>query len=80
VRKTVRSRNLSCASDRLAAALSHQALAWEELEDGVLHARLEHGWTWQEVADALGLTRQAVQKRYAVAEQMADSAGGQGWD
>ena len=65
--------NQSCATDRLRAAVLHDNLVELELEDAVLHARLVHGLTWDQVAAELGITRQAVQKRYAVAEQVASA-------
>ena len=47
----------------LRAVRSLRALA-DRLETlHVRHAR-ERGWSWQEIADALGVTRQAVHKRY----------------
>jgi DNA-directed RNA polymerase specialized sigma24 family protein len=47
---------------RAALALRRLAETLEELQ--VLNARRQ-GWSWQEIADALEVTKQAVHKRYA---------------
>ena len=48
---------------RAVRALRELADRLEELQ--VRNAR-EQGWTWQEIANLLGVTRQAVHKKYAV--------------
>lgn len=48
----------------LRAVSSLRTLA-DRLELAQVEAALRAGLTWQEVADALGVTRQAVHKKYA---------------
>lgn len=36
----------------------------ERLEAIYVKAARAHGWTWQEIGDALGVSRQAVHKKY----------------
>jgi Homeodomain-like domain len=37
----------------------------EQLEALQVKAAREDGWTWERVADALGITRQSVDRKYA---------------
>lgn len=37
----------------------------DRLELAAVRVAIEKGWTWVQVADALGVTKQAVHKRYA---------------
>jgi hypothetical protein len=54
---------LGGTADELAAVVALRVLA-DQLEDaGVEHA-LRDGWSWTEVAQALGITRQAVHKKH----------------
>ncbi len=36
----------------------------EQLEASQVRAAREHGWSWQEIADVLGVSRQAVHKKH----------------
>ena len=47
----------------LRAVASLRALA-DSLEELQVSRARSRGWTWQQVADALGITRQAVHKKY----------------
>jgi hypothetical protein len=51
-------------ADRLAAvgALRHLA---DRLEDAAVEEAMRSGWGWPQVAEALGVTRQAVYKKHA---------------
>ncbi|GIF22251.1 transcriptional regulator of acetoin/glycerol metabolism [Actinoplanes tereljensis] len=51
-------------ADRLAAvgALRHLA---DRLEDAAVEEAMRTGWSWPQVAEALGITRQAVYKKHA---------------
>jgi hypothetical protein len=51
------------AADGLAAVVALRELA-DRLEDGEVERALRNGWTWTQVADALGVTRQAVHKKH----------------
>lgn len=51
------------AADRLAAVVAMRDLL-ERLEDAAVEGALRDGWTWPQVAEALGLTRQAVHKKH----------------
>ena len=51
------------AADRLAAFVAMRDLL-ERLEDAAVESALRDGWTWPQVAEALGLTRQAVHKKH----------------
>jgi len=50
-------------ADGLAAASALRAMA-DRLEDGEVERALREGWSWSQVAEALGVTRQAVHKKH----------------
>ncbi len=60
-------------TDGLAAAVALRRLA-DRVEDAEVERALRDGWSWSQVAEALGVTRQAVHKKHA--KRLA--AGGQG--
>jgi biotin operon repressor len=37
----------------------------DQLEDAAVEQAMRSGWSWPQVAEALGLTRQAVHKKHA---------------
>jgi glycosyltransferase involved in cell wall biosynthesis len=51
-------------AEALAAVVSLRRLA-EQLERAAVARAVEEGWTWAQVAEALGVTRQAAHKRHA---------------
>lgn len=51
-------------ADGLAAAVALRRLA-DRVEDAEVQRALGEGWTWSQVAEALGVTRQAVHKKHA---------------
>jgi hypothetical protein len=51
-------------ADGLAAVVALRRLA-DQLEDAEVARAVEDGWTWSLVAEALGVTRQAVHKKHA---------------
>ena len=51
-------------ADGLAAVVALRRLA-DQLEDAEVERALRDGWTWALVAEALGVTRQAVHKKHA---------------
>ncbi len=51
-------------ADDLAAVLALRELV-ELREDAAVERALAEGWTWTQVAEALGVTRQAVHKRHS---------------
>lgn len=50
-------------ADGLAAVIALRELA-DRLEDAEVERALREGWTWSQIADALGITRQAVHKKH----------------
>jgi predicted ArsR family transcriptional regulator len=50
--------------DGLAAVVALRRLA-DRLEDAEVERALRAGWSWSQVAEALGVTRQAVHKKHA---------------
>jgi DNA-directed RNA polymerase specialized sigma24 family protein len=60
-------------ADALAAVIALRSLA-DRLEDAAVEQALREGWSWSEVAEALGVTRQAVHKKHA---RRISSAGDQ---
>jgi DNA-directed RNA polymerase specialized sigma24 family protein len=50
--------------DGLAAVVALRRLA-ERLEAAAVEQAMRDGWSWSEVAEALGVTRQAVHKKHA---------------
>ena len=51
-------------ADGLAAVVALRRLA-DRMEDAEVERALRDGWTWVQVAAALGVTRQAVHKKHA---------------
>ena len=51
-------------ADGLAAVTALRRLA-DQLEDAAVEQAMREGWSWPEVAEALGVTRQAVHKKHA---------------
>lgn len=54
---------LSGPADRLAAVVALRELA-DRLEDAAVEVAMRDGWSWAQVAEALGVTRQAVHKKH----------------
>jgi transcriptional regulator of acetoin/glycerol metabolism len=50
-------------ADGLAAASALRAIA-DQLEDAEVERAMRTGWSWSQVAEALGVTRQAVHKKH----------------
>jgi hypothetical protein len=50
--------------DALAAVVALRRLA-DRLEDAAVEQAMRAGWSWPQVAEALGVTRQAVYKKHA---------------
>ncbi|UBU14770.1 hypothetical protein [Nonomuraea gerenzanensis] len=51
-------------ADALAAVVALRRLA-DQLEDSAVEQAMRAGWSWPQVAEALGITRQAVHKKHA---------------
>jgi DNA-directed RNA polymerase specialized sigma24 family protein len=51
-------------AEGLRAVASLRALL-EAVEELQVAAAREHGWTWQEIASVLGVSKQAVHQKYA---------------
>jgi predicted ArsR family transcriptional regulator len=51
------------SADRLAAVVALRDLA-DRLEDSAVEQAMRDGWSWSQVAEALGITRQAVHKKH----------------
>jgi hypothetical protein len=51
-------------ADGLAAVVALRRLA-DRLEEAEVERALRAGWSWPQVAEALGVTRQAVHKKHA---------------
>jgi hypothetical protein len=52
------------SADALAAVVALRRLA-DRLEDAAVENAMRDGWSWSDVAEALGVTRQAVHKKHA---------------
>lgn len=50
-------------ADALAAVVALRRLA-DQLEDAAVEQAMRAGWGWPRVAEALGVTRQAVHKKH----------------
>ncbi|MBO3752900.1 RNA polymerase subunit sigma-70 [Streptosporangiaceae bacterium NEAU-GS5] len=51
-------------ADGLAAVAALRRLA-DQIEDAAVEQAMRAGWSWPQVAEALGVTRQAVHKKHA---------------
>lgn len=61
---TVRVPSPDDPAEALAAVVALRRLA-DQLERAAVDAAIRQGWTWAGVADALGVSRQAVHKKHA---------------
>jgi predicted transcriptional regulator len=52
----------------LRAVASLRALV-EAVEELQVHAARERGWSWQQIADVLGISKQAVHQKYGKTER-----------
>lgn len=51
-------------AEALAAVVALRLLA-DKLERSAVNAALEQGWSWSQIAEALGVSKQAAHKRLA---------------
>ncbi|MFE7801335.1 hypothetical protein [Nocardia sp. NPDC057440] len=51
-------------ADALASVAALRRLA-DQVEDAAVEQAMRAGWSWPQVAEALGVTRQAVHKKHA---------------
>jgi predicted ArsR family transcriptional regulator len=58
-------------ADGLASVVALRELA-DRIEDAEVEQALRDGWTWSEIAQALGVTRQAVHKKHLARLKDAD--------
>lgn len=58
----------------LAAVIALRRMA-DRLERAAVAHAIEAGWTWAQVAEALGVTRQAAHKRHSRRGQMTPGSG-----
>jgi hypothetical protein len=49
-------------ADALAAVLALREMA-DDLEARAVHAALRQGWSWSQIAEALGVSKQAAHRR-----------------
>ena len=59
-------------AEALAAVVALRVLA-DKLERGAVSAALEQGWSWSQIAEALGVSKQAAHKRLANVQSKTDS-------
>ena len=57
-------------ADDLAAVVALRKLA-DRLEDAAVEAAMRQGWSWSQVAESLGITRQAVHRKHI--QRLADA-------
>lgn len=57
-------------ADDLAAVVALRELA-DHLEDAAVERAMREGWEWGQIAEALGVTRQAVHKKHLRRLEMA---------
>jgi len=62
--KTIKLTKVTNIADGLAGVVALRRLA-DQLEDTLVERAMREGWTWPQVAEALGVTRQAVHKKHA---------------
>ncbi|MFQ6329054.1 hypothetical protein ACLMAL_23355 [Nocardia sp. CWNU-33] len=51
-------------ADALASVAALRRMA-DQVEDAAVEQAMREGWSWPQVAEALGVTRQAVHKKHA---------------
>ena len=59
-------------AEALAAVVALRLMA-DKLERRTVKAALEQGWSWSQIAEALGVSKQAAHKRLAISYTKTDS-------
>jgi len=59
-------------AEALAAVVALRLLA-DKLEHSAVSSAIEQGWSWSQIAEALGVSKQAAHKRLASVHSKADS-------
>jgi len=59
-------------AEALAAVVALRVMA-DKLEHSAVNAALEQGWSWSQIAEALGVSKQAAHKRLANLQPKTDS-------
>lgn len=59
-------------AEALAAVVALRLMA-DKLERSAVNTALEQGWSWSQVAEALGVTKQAAHKRLASSRSKPNS-------
>ena len=59
-------------AEALAAVVALRLLA-DKLERSAVNAAIEQGWSWSQIAEALGVSKQAAHKRLAISYTKTDS-------
>ena len=60
-------------ADALAAVVALRLMA-DKLERSAVTAALEQGWSWSQIAEALGVSKQAAHKRLAAVISKSQSS------
>jgi predicted transcriptional regulator len=63
-KKQIKLPKVKNTADGLAGVVALRRLA-DQMEDTLVERAMREGWTWPQVAEALGVTRQAVHKKHA---------------
>ena len=59
-------------AEALAAVVALRLLA-DKLERSAVNAAIKQGWSWSQIAEALGVSKQAAHKRLAISHIKTDS-------
>lgn len=59
-------------AEALAAVVALRLMA-DKLERNAVNAALKQGWSWSQIAEALGVSKQAAHKRLAISQSSTNT-------